>query len=67
MRLKLGAPTEYLIKGWITAQDFEQRVMRLPGSTPANRPEERSGETERQPVGRSKVAAAGSSNPESTM
>jgi len=30
-RLRLGATTEFLTKGRITPQDFEQRVMRLLG------------------------------------
>jgi DNA-binding response OmpR family regulator len=50
-RLQLGAGTEFLTKGRITPQDFEQHVMRLLGRLTRNRAPETSDEPEAHPVG----------------
>ena len=51
-RLRLGASTEFLTKGRITPQDFEQRVMGLLGRLTRDRIPEKSDEPEAHPVGR---------------
>jgi PAS domain S-box-containing protein len=50
-RLQLGATTEFLTKGQITPQDFEQRVMRLLGRLTRDRTPETSDEPQAHPVG----------------
>ncbi len=50
-RLRLGASTEFLTKGRITPQDFEQRVMRLLGRLTRDRTPEMSDEPEAHLVG----------------
>jgi len=51
-RLQLGVSTEFLTKGRITPQDFEQRVMRLLGRLTREPAPQMSDEPEAHPAGR---------------